>query len=209
MKIEPYSKKEMLVVAGVMAAILIPLRLVTIFILNEHWLGSIGILTGVTLFVMIGAKKNKLGWFGRMFINTIIKLQKGKRRFIFYIEATFVFIVMGSAVILIHEGNTTYGHLKDQVWAELKGMDIETSEDVMRISSNQSAEEQAQAIIELPTLFVKEFGTVAVTAAIVNDMMDNWYMYFATLVLIENIEIVGFLIISRRYIKETDAEVKS
>jgi len=201
MNIKPYSRTEMLIVAGVMATILVPLRLVTVVLLGDHWFGSIGIVTIVTLFVMIGSMKNKLGWFGVMFINTIIKIQKGRRRFIFYIEAGFVFVVMGSAVFLIHEGNTTYGNLKAQVWAELKDMGIETSEDVIKASS-LTAEEQVQSIIRLPVMFVKQFATVAVTAAIVNDMMDNWYYYFAVIILIENVEIIGFLIISRKYIKE-------
>jgi len=201
MNIKPYSRTEMLIVAGVMAAILVPLRLVTVVLLGDHWFGSIGIVTIVTLFVMIGSMKNKLGWFGVMFINTIVKIQKGRRRFIFYIEAGFVFVVMGSAVFLIHEGNTTYGNLKAQVWAELKDMGIETSEDVIKASS-LTAEEQVQSIIRLPVMFVKQFATVAVTAAIVNDMMDNWYYYFAVIILIENVEIIGFLIISRKYIKE-------
>ena len=209
MKVKPYSKTEMFIVAGVMFAILMPLRLISVFILGEHnFVGSILLLTGVTSFIMIGAKKEKLGRFGNMFINTILKIQKGKRKYIFYGETTFVLLVMGSAVILIHEGNTTYGNLKSNVVAQLAEFDIKTTDDVINMSENISPEEQLEAIISMPSLLINEFAAVAITAAVINDMMDGWYMYFATLIIIENVQIVGFLTIARKYFKAKQQETQ-
>lgn len=204
MKVKPYSRTEMLIVAIVMASVLIPARLVAILVLGESWIGSIGILTAVTLFVMIGSKKGWLGWFGNMFINTIVKIQKGRRRYVFYIEASFIFILMGGALFIINEGETTYNHLTIQVREELAEMNITTTEDVMEMSEEISPEQQMEALAKMPSMFINEFATIAVTAALVNEMMGGWYKYFAALVLIENVEIIGFLIISRKYLKERE-----
>ena len=204
-KIKPYSRTEMLVVGIVIASILMPLRFITMWTFGEeNILGSIIVLSGVITFMIVGSHQRWLGRFGDMFINTILKIQKGKRRWIFFIEMGFVLVLMGGASVLIHEGNTTYGNLKDRVMGELADMDIETSEDVMEMSKDVSVEEQLEAVASLPTLLIEEFATVAVTAAIVNDMMDGWYFYFATVIVIENVQIVGFLIIARKYLKERE-----
>jgi hypothetical protein len=206
-KIKPYSRTEMLVVGLVFAAILLPLRLVTMAVFGEsNILASVSVLACVTGFIMFGSKQGWLGKFGDMFINTILKIQKGKRRWIFFIELAFVLVIMGGAVFLIHEGDTTYSHLKDQVMAELAEMDIETQEDVMELSAEVAPEEQLEAVASMPSLLIDEFATVAVTAAIVNDMMGGWYFYFAALIVIENVQIVGFLVIARKYLKERETQ---
>lgn len=196
----------MIVVGLTFAAILMPLRLITMYAFDENVLASVVVLGGVTAFLMIGSKQRWLGRFGDMFINTILKIQKGKRRWIFFIEMGFVLVIMGGAIVLIHEGNTTYGHLKEQVMGELALMDIETQDDVMKLSANVTAEQQLEAVASMPSLLIDEFATVAVTAAIVDDMMDGWYFYFAALIVIENVQIVGFLIIARKYLKEREAQ---
>ena len=202
-KIKPFSRTEMIVVGIVIASILMPLRFVTMWAFGEeNIIGSIAVLSGVITFMIVGSHQRWLGKFGDMFINTILKIQKGKRRWIFFIEMGFVLVLMGGAAVLIHEGNTTYGHLKDRVMGELSDMNIETSDDVMELSKDVSAQEQLEAVASLPTLLIEEFATVAVTAAIVNDMMNGWYFYFAVVIVIENVQIVGFLIIARKYLKE-------
>jgi len=203
-KIKPFSRTEMIVVGLTFAAILMPLRLLTMWAFGENVLASVAVLGGVTAFMMIGSKQGWLGRFGDMFINTILKIQKGKRRFIFFIEMAFVLVIMGGAIFLIHEGNTTYGHLKEQVIGELALMDIETQDDVMKLSANVTAEQQLEAVVNMPSLLINEFATVAVTAAIVDDMMGGWYFYFAAIIVIENVQIVGFLIIARKYLKERE-----
>ena len=204
-KIKPFSRTEMLVVGIVIASILIPLRFATMLVFGEeNILGSIIVLSGVITFMIVGSHQRWLGRFGDMFINTILKIQKGKRRWIFFIEMAFVLVTMGGAIFLIHEGNTKYVHLKEQVMGELALMDVETQDDVMKLSENVTAEQQLEAVTNMPSLLINEFATVAVTAAIVNDMMDGWYFYFAAIIVIENVQIVGFLIIARKYLKERE-----
>lgn len=209
MQIKPFSKLEMIVVGLTMAAILMPARLVAMYLFHDSVLANVVILSSVTGFFIIGSKQGWLGKFGDMFINTILRIQKGKRKFIFITEMVFVVTLMGGSAFLIHEGNTTYGYLKEHVKAQLADMDIETQEDLMEISSQTTPEQQAEAIVQMPRMLVEEFATVAVTQAIVNDMMGGWYMHFATVIVIENIQIVGFLIIARKFLKERAEKAQS
>ena len=53
---------------------------------SSNIIGSIAVLSGVITFMIVGSHQGWLGRFGDMFINTILKIQKGKRRWIFFIE---------------------------------------------------------------------------------------------------------------------------
>lgn len=199
------SRRESLIVMAVMAGIIIPLRFLTVFMFGENWIGSLGVITAVTLVIIVLAKKRKLGRFGDMFIRAVTNLHEGKRRFIFFAMMAFMLIYATSAVTTIHLGNTTYYELKLQATGELSEMGIESYGDAMEATSSMTVEDHAKAAIEFPVLAVKEFATVSVTAAIVNDMMDGWYMYFASLILVESAEIIGLVVITKRYATPTEA----
>jgi len=55
---------ESLIVFSFMAEVLLPARLLFVQYVSDNWLGSFGIISALSLSVIILAKKKKLGSFG-------------------------------------------------------------------------------------------------------------------------------------------------
>lgn len=200
--VKPYSKKEMLIVAGVLGAILLPLRFLTIEVLGDNWLGALGVITGVTLVMIILAKKKRMGQFGDMFLRTMASFHRSKYRKFIYVQCSFLFVIGLIGVYTVEAGNTTYADEKAIAVAELHKEGIDSYEDVMEQSSSMSAEEHAQAAASMPVLAIKEFKVIAISMAIVNDMLGGWYRFFATLILVESAEVLGLIVITKKIAPE-------
>lgn len=198
-KVEGNTKRESLLVMLVMAGILLPLRFITVYAFGDHWLGSLGVITAVTLIILTLAKKQKLGKFGDMLIRQINRFhRKGKKKWVVIGYMSFLALYGGFSVYAINEGNTTYYDLKVQATGEIAELGVKDYNDVIAKSGEMSAEEHAKAVTSLP---FQKFGILAVSLAIVNDMMDNWYMFFATILVVESLEVLGIIAITSRYAK--------
>ena len=196
------SRKEALVVMAAMGGILIPLRFLTIALFNDNWIGSLGVITAVTLVIITLAKKRKLGKFGDMLLRQLTHFHSSKRRWVTLGFMAFLVVYASASIYMIHQGNTVYLEDKLNAAEEISGMGINNYEDVMRQSGQMSIQEHAESAAKLPTLAIKEFRIVAVSMAIVNDMMDNWFLFFATLILVESAEVLGLLVITSRFTKK-------
>jgi hypothetical protein len=196
---------EFLIVTFSLIAILVPLRIFAKIIFIDEWIGSIGIITVVFGLMLYLSKKEKLGFFGKMFIRQITKNHKGKRKWIIYSQ-TGLFLSMGFLTIFcIHAGNTEYHILKEQVIAEFEkqGMLIDYDlnfDAINQISSQVSPEQQIGAIAALPMLSIQNFEIFSVVLAVTDQMMGGWVMYFWQIMVIETLEVAIFLGITRKFI---------
>ncbi len=196
---------EFLIVAFSLIGILVPLRIFSKIVFVDGWIGSIGIITIVFGLMLYLSKKEKLGFFGQMFIRQITKNHKGKRKWIIYSQ-TGLFLSMGILTIFsIHAGNTEYHLLKEQVIAEFGNHGILIDSDlnfdaINQISSQVSPEQQVGAIATLPMLTIQNFEIFSVVLAVTDQMMGGWVMYFWQIMVIETIEVAIFLGITRKFI---------
>jgi hypothetical protein len=105
---------ETIIVFAVITVVLLPVRLLFVTFVSDDWLGSFGVISAISIAILVLAKKNKLGEFGNMFQRQIEKLLKGKRRIVVYAETVFVLALMGSMILAINQGNSTRQHMQDQ-----------------------------------------------------------------------------------------------
>jgi hypothetical protein len=63
---------EGLIVFGVMTGILLPARLLFVSYISSDWFGSFGIITIISVTMIVLTKKGKLGRFGEMFERQIV-----------------------------------------------------------------------------------------------------------------------------------------
>lgn len=200
--VKPNSRKETIVVALVLASILVPARFLTIYALGDHWLGALGVITAVTLVIIILAKKGKIGPFGDMFLRTIERMHKSKFRWFVYVQSSVLFVLGATAVYAIELGNGQFADQKAEVMAEINAMGIENYDDVVEKSGDMSAEEHANAIASMPEIALTKFHIIAIAAAITNDLMGGWYKFFATLILVESAEVLGLLVVTKSITKK-------
>ena len=92
---------ESLIVFGIMAGLLLPARLLFVQYVSDDWFGSAGIISIISISVIILAKKQKLGFFGSMLERQIYKFQKGKRGILVFGESIFLLMLLGSMIFAI------------------------------------------------------------------------------------------------------------
>lgn len=201
--IKPYSKSESIIVGLVLAGILIPLRFLTLFALGDSWIGTLGVISFVTLIMIILSHKQKIGKFGDMFLRQITKMHKGKRKWFIYTQTVIFFTFALTSLYAINEGNTTYLDMKLQVAEQMKALGIDDYDSLVDRYKETPTEQQAQAIAQMPSLFFKQFGIIAVTAAITDDLMHNWYSHMLIFILVETTEVAILLVITKKYSYKT------
>jgi len=194
---------EFLIVTISLIAILVPLRIFSKIVFADEWIGSLGLISVILGMIIFLSKKEKLGIFGQMFIRQINKNHKGKRKWIIYFQ-TILFLSIGILTIFsIHTGNNDYYLLKEQVITEFykQGIVIDSSlnfDAIQQISSQISPEQQVGAIAALPLLTIQNFEIFSVVLAVTDQMMGGWVMYFWQVMVIEIMEIVALLGITRK-----------
>ncbi len=114
--------KESIIVFGVLTGILLPVRLVFVNYFSDDWFGSFGLISIISIAIVILAKKQKLGRFGKMFENQMLKIHQGKRRIIVYTSATIIVLYLSISIYSINEGNSTFLEEKNLLLEQFKEM---------------------------------------------------------------------------------------
>ena len=200
---------EFIIVSISMMLILVATRIISRMIFGDEWIVTIGLISAVLGTILFFSKKGSLGIFGQMFIRQITKNHKGKRKWIMYLQMS-VFLSVGILTIFsIHMGNNEYQVLRDQVIGEFKnrGIVIDASlnyDSIREISSQITFTQQMESIAALPILTIQDFRIFSVVLAVSDQMLGGWVMYFWQIVIIESIEVIIFLGITRKILMKNN-----
>jgi hypothetical protein len=174
--------KEKLLLAGITAAVFLPLRLAVNQYLTEHWLGSLGVATLVSFCIVFLIKKNRLGVFGSAFKNQAHKLLWGGH-IKFVIAAILVFMVyFGATILLVERGNTTYYQDKEILYLGFADKDAS-------VLLNGPENYQPNPISYLQYL---EY-VFAISYAMINDATQGWLVNLHLVLFTEQVEALGLL----------------
>ena len=186
------EKLESLVVFGIMAGILLPARLLFVEFVSDDWLGSVGIISAISIAIVILAKKEKLGFFGPMFERQLYKFQNGKRGIILFGESVFLLLILGSMILAIEMGNTVYSDYKTN---NIRNVSIpQTEEQMIHQVKELKVEEWFTGFVMIPVAFLTEFPLMSATMASIDETVDGWLMHFYTVGFIEYVELLGILV---------------
>src|SRR3990167_2247709 len=183
---------EPITIGAILIFILLPVRVLFVSYVNDHWLGSLGIVSLVSFIVLYLAKKDKLGWFGRAFVRQLFKIRNGKRKYIFFVGATFSLLYFGSIIIGVELSNTYLNELQTEVQTatglnSLVDLNIEpiTFEDLQKTF---------YGIIARPDILI-------ITVGIVNDMTHGYLLHFAIVFVVEELELIGIYFFTTYFLK--------
>lgn len=196
------DRMEALIIFMVMTFIFLPVRFLFVEFVSDEWFGSFGVVSALAVSVVILAKKDKLGAFGRMFIRQMMKVHTGKRRVLIYSKITFGLIVMGLLIASINLGNTTYLDEKNHILsvAKSQGQSLGSPEDLTELTEElgeTSAEEFATAFYQIGNLLFNQFPYFTALWAIEDDMTEGFLLHFSTVAFVELLEFVGILVYFR------------
>lgn len=180
--------------------VLLPIRIIFVRYVADDWLGSFGLITAFALLILYLSRKNKLGWFGRAFNRQMFKVHKGKRRIFVYSQLAIGFIFFAGTIYAIGLGDSYYESEKIMVIESLdfKNIDqfIEKSQEDIRLR------DLPLAILVFFYIVIFRFDLFAIMLASLNEITDGWVMHFATVFLVESVELIGILFLTKFYIKK-------
>ena len=185
---------ESLIVFGVMGGLLLPARLLFVEYVSDNWFGSLGIISIISISVIILAKKKKLGFFGPMLERQMYKLQKGKRGLLVIGESVFLLLILGGMIFAIDQGNSVYSELKMQ---NMENISITSSEQILESAKELEASDWVVAFLMVPVALLTAFPQMSAAIASIDQSLDGWILHFYTVGFVEYLELFGILMYYR------------
>ena len=186
---------ESLIVFGIMTGLLLPARLLFVEFVSDDWLGSFGIITAISISVIILAKKQKLGFFGPMLERQIYKFQKGKRGIAVFGESVFLILVLGTMIVAIDQGSSV--HSEYMLQNSPNNPVVTSPEQVMEMTKEMTPTDWVVGFLLAPAALLTEFPKMSAAIASIDQSLDGWLMHFYTVGFVEYLELLGILIFYR------------
>jgi len=174
-----------------MTGLLLPARLLFVEYVSDNWFGSLGIISAISILVIILARKKKLGFFGPMFERQMYKFQRGKRGLLVFGESLFLLLILGSMIFAIDQGNSVYSDLKFQTMVDSPST---SSEQILESAKQLDASDWFIAFLMVPVAFLTAFPQMSAVIASVDQSLDGWLLHFYTVGFVEYLELFGILI---------------
>jgi len=176
-----------------MGGILLPVRLLFVEFVSDDWLGSLGVISVISLLIIILAKKKKLGFFGEMFERQIFKFQHGKRGIIIFSESIFLLVILGTMIFAIDQGHSVHTDQKMEYIPET----LDPESHVIESAKNMTPSDWIYGTIMAPVGFLTAFPQMSAAMASIDDSMDGWLMHFYIVGFVEYLELFGILVYYR------------
>ena len=178
-----------------MTGLLLPVRLLFVSYVSDNWLGSFGLVGGISILMIILTKKGKLGKFGQMFERQLTKLQRGKRAKIVYGQSIFFLLVLGGTIFAIEQGNSTYIDLKEELISQHE--EFSNPEQILAKAEEITIMDWINGFIGMFLAIFFAFPQLAAVFAVLDESSQGWIMHFYTVAFVEYIELFGILLLYR------------
>lgn len=178
--------KEKLILLSFTAAVFLPLRLFVNEYVSDHWFGSLGIASLISIGLILLVKKNKLGRFGDAFKNQISKALWGRSAKLVIAVLVFFAFYFGTTIVLIDRGNTVYLEDKEIL---LQNIEHKTFDKTALASLSGP---QTNNIVGLEQIQQMEY-LFSISYAMLNDTTDGWLANLHLILFVEQIEVLGLL----------------
>lgn len=187
--------KETLIVFLVMTGIFLPVRLFFVSYVGDNWFGSFGIISIISILILILTRKQKLGAFGKMFQRQMNRLHSSRFAKFVYLQTIIILLAFGVLIFSIEMGNSFYFEEKQNLLEQTTQISDHGLEFDPEIEF--TIERIALGMLLSVFVFIFEFPLFAGAFAIINDLFDGWILHFYTVVFIEELEIFGILLFFR------------
>ncbi len=188
--------KEKLIVFGVIAGIFLPIRMVFYAYFSAHWIGSLGLASTLMFVLMFLAHKHKLGRFGNLFLNQMAKTIKGKSGKVAIAFSLILISYFASTLVWIERGNTVYSdekHLVSNILFSNYDANKMNPNDIHTIMGIR----QGITMFDVSNIVYMD-QIISMTYSIMNDMMGGWMVNLNMILLVEQFEFLGFIILYRK-----------
>ena len=183
--------KEKLIIAGFLIGIFLPIRLVFVEYVSDHWLGNFGLISVLGLVLLILIKKGKLGKIGSIFDKQMKKTIFGKTGKFVIIFSMLSLVYFGSSMMFIERGVTVYS--EDQ---ELFYDAIIQNKNLDQINPNNL--KNIHIVYESDNILYSTFDyAFSITYSIMNEFSGGWLEHLYFILLVEQVEMLGIFLFYR------------
>lgn len=172
---------------------------------SSHWMGSLGLVSSLMFVLIFLAHKQKLGRFGTLFLKQLTKTIKGKSGKIAIAFSLVLIAYFASTLVWIERGNTVYSdekHLVSQIMFsnyDANKMNLGDLHKIMNIK-------QGTTIVDTSNVNYAD-QIISMTYAIMNDMMGGWMVNLDMILLVEQFEFLGFVVLYRKIYNPSKASL--
>ena len=191
--------REALIVYGAFTALFLPVRFIFVTYISDSWISSFGLISAVSVLILVLSVKNKLGFFGQIFKRQMSVFHSGKIGKIALCYTAFLLMFFGLSSFSIEMGNSHYSHLKDELITQ--ETQISDYGFVMEQVQEITLEQLLLGILLSFLAFVLEFPKYSAATAIIDEVFDGWLLHFYTVAFVENLEILLMMVFFRNYTK--------
>ena len=193
--------REKLVVIGLFVGIFLPVRMLFVEYVSDHWLGSLGLISGLGFLFLILVKKQKLGKIGKIFEKNTQKMVFGKTAKLVIGLSLISLLYFGSSVMFIERGDSLYSEDKtlfhDAIIKD-NNLDSVTPNNLQNI----------QVVYDSQNRLVSTFDyAFSITYAIMNDVSGGWLEHLYFVLFVKQIEILGFFVFYRLIHKKSTVKM--
>jgi hypothetical protein len=199
---ERIELKEKFIVIGVTVGIFFPIRIFFSLYVSDNWVWSIGTMTAFAVLLVVLIKKNKLGWFGKIFEKQMRKIMGGKTGKYLIGFAIFFLVYFGATLFFIDRGDTVFSEDKEIFYLAImeKGgyniNDLSSYELIGPQLAYYKGLQNFQALASIDYMF-------SIAYAVMNDMSGGWLEHIVMVMFVEQIELIGILFLYRNMFKPT------
>ncbi len=209
--------KESATVVIVMFVIFLPLRVLFVRYIADNWLGSLGLISAMMITILILAKKDKLGKFGRMYLRQLFKIHRGKRKYFAYFMIGFTTIFFGTLASAIDNGKTNFS---EEVALAIQFLPQEMQNSTAFLEAEGELTgftidglldmNPANLITGMILMFIMpilNFDLFSIVFATADHMANGWILHFSTIIFIEELEVIGIMIYTRFFLIRKDLKL--
>lgn len=189
--------KEKLIVLGVTVGLFFPVRIFFSSYVSDDWLGSLGVMSVLAVILVVLIKRKKLGWFGKIFEKQMRKTVGGKTGKYLIGFAIFFLFYFGATLFFVDRGNSIYFEDKEIFFyaiMEEGGYNINDLKSYDLIGPQLTTQNGLHIFSSLDYMF-------SIAYAVMNDMSDGWLEHIVVVMFIEQIELIGLLVLYRNIFK--------
>lgn len=193
--------REKLVVIGFFVGIFLPVRMLFVEYVSDHWLGSLGLISALGFLFLILVKRQKLGKIGKIFEKNTQKMVFGKTAKLVIGLSLISLLYFGSSMMFIERGNSLYSEDKTLFHdAIIKDNNLNS------VTPNNL--QNIQVVYDSQNRLVSTFDyAFSITYAIMNDVSGGWLEHLYFVLFVEQIEILGFFVFYRLIHKNSTAKI--
>jgi len=185
---------DFFIVAGVMTGILLPVRLLFVEFVSDSTWGSLGLISAISVLMVILVKKKKLGKFGVMFENELTRLTTGKRRIFIFGWLIMLTMYFSFSIYSIDLAETQYYDEKERIKLIVMEKYTLDFEDPSTVIDTLEPSEVVGGVPNYVEAIFNDFEAIAIVQGIMNDMSNGFLLHFHTIFLVEGIEVLGVFI---------------